>query len=54
MGSKLLVEYGLQCLIEFVKCYYSLLQPQYVEGLAKLIDPVLTNTAEDSSCVLAM
>lgn len=45
---------GLQCLSEFIRCYYSLVQPQYVEGLAKYIDPILTNTADEINCVQAM
>lgn len=38
------LEYCLQSLIEFVRCYYVLLQPQYIDVIAKHILPIMQNT----------
>ena len=52
--SKKFVEYGLQCLIEFIKYNFGFMAPNYVEGFAHLIDPFLTNPKDETSCILAM
>lgn len=41
--NKSFVEYGLQCLNEFIKHNFSYMAQNYVEGFANLIDPILRN-----------
>jgi importin subunit beta-1 len=54
LKGRCFVESALQCLIEFVKGYYCLLQPPYVEVLATFIQPFLADTRQENACVLAM
>lgn len=44
LNNKHNTDYALQALIEFVKYNFPLLLPQYVEGLANIIEPILRNT----------
>ena len=48
------VELGLQCLNEFIKHNFSYMAPNYVEGFANLIDPILRNPKNEDTCILAM
>jgi hypothetical protein len=48
------VEYGLQCLTEFIKFNFNFMAQNYVEGFATLIDPILRNPKEENTCILAM
>lgn len=48
------LDYCLQALTEIVRCYYSLLNPQYVEVIAKHLLPILQDSKKEESCGLAM
>lgn len=37
-----------------MRCYYFLLQPQYVEVIAKHILPIMQNTIDETPCVMSM
>lgn len=47
LGKNMFASYGLQILTEMVRCYYSLLTPQYVEVIAKNILPLIQNPEEE-------
>jgi hypothetical protein len=51
---KSFVDYSIQGLEEFIKCYFSLLEPNYVTILANCISKIMANPQEESSCIVAM
>lgn len=48
------VTLGLQCLVEFIRSNFSSMSGTYVEGFANLLDPILKNPADESSCIIAI
>jgi len=48
------VTLGLQCLVEFIRCSFSSMSGTYVEGFANLLDPILKNPVDESSCIIAI
>lgn len=45
---------GLQCLVEFIRCNFGTMSGTYVEGFANLLDPILKNSGDESSCIIAI
>ena len=54
IGKNNFVDYSLQALIEFVRYNFTWIQSNYVMLFAAQINPILQNTAEESTCVVAM
>lgn len=52
--AKNFLEYCIQALTELIRSYYSLLQTNYIETFAQHLAPILQDTSDEATCVMAM